>query len=106
MPLPPPVQNYFDGNARLDADAMLAPFAADAVVSDERQTHRGREAIALWIKQASLAVNAVATPRTHLHHDGIDVITADVAGNFPGSPITLTFRFRVSDSAIAELHIG
>ena len=64
MPLPPPIQDYFDGNARLDAEAMLAPFADDAEVGDERQTHRGKEAIALWVKQASLAVAAVATPRT------------------------------------------
>lgn len=104
--LPEPVAAYFAGNAQLDAAAMLAPFAPDAEVSDERQTHRGTAAIAAWIKDASLAASAIATPLDHRHQDGIDVVTGAVAGNFPGSPITLTFRFRLAGDRIAALHIG
>ena len=34
------------------------------------------------------------------------VITAHVTGDFPGSPVDLTYRFVVIDGAIAALSIG
>ena len=49
LSLPTPIGAYFKGNGDLDTSAMLAPFAADAVVRDERQTHRGTDALrAAW----------------------------------------------------------
>lgn len=104
--LPDPVAEYVAGCARLDTDAILAPFAADAVVSDERRTHRGHAEIRQWIEDATIANQAVATPLTATQ-DGDDlVVTADVAGSFPGSPVTLGFRFTLRDGKIAALEIG
>ena len=62
--IPKPIAAYFEGNERLDVDAMLAPFAEDAVVSDENCTHRGRQAIRTWIEQATIGNRAVATPQS------------------------------------------
>ena len=106
MDLPSPIQTYFDANARLDASAMLAPFATDAIVRDEGGVFRGPDAIRGWIERASLNVSAIARPKTletegELHH-----VTADVSGDFPGSPVTLAFRFRLANDGIAGLEIG
>ena len=105
MDLPSPIRAYFDANARLDPDAMLAPFAADAVVRDERRTHHGTAAIRAWIKQASVSLPAIATPEA-IRSEGLShEVTAQVAGNFVGSPTRLGFHFRLSDRRIAELEI-
>jgi hypothetical protein len=106
MNLPLPIEAYFEANSRLEADAMLAPFAPDALVRDDGHTHRGSAAIADWIGEASLAFQAVAEPRSSRVEDGAHVVTAEVSGGFPGSPLALPFRFRLSGGRIAELEIG
>jgi ketosteroid isomerase-like protein len=104
--LPPPIAAYMAASARLDADAILAPFAADAVVRDEQHTHRGRDAIRAWIVEAALGNAAVPTPIA-VARDGDDhVVTAAVKGRFPGSPITLAFRFTLAGERIVALEIG
>ena len=106
LALPAPLQTYFAANQNFDVESMLAPFAPDAIVRDERKTHQGTDAIRAWIEQATIANKAIATP-TAIHTDGDrHTITATVAGAFKGSPITLTFRFRVEGERIAELEIG
>jgi hypothetical protein len=104
--IPKPIAAYFEGNARLDVDAMLAPFAEDAVVSDEKRTHRGRQAIRAWIEQATIGNQAVVTPQSVAPDDADQLVVAKVAGAFPGSPITLTFRFTLADGRIVRLAIG
>ena len=105
LTLPAPIRAYFDANTTLDTDAMLAPFSADAIVLDERRTHRGREAIRAWIEEASVGNQAVAVPQSLQLEDDVYRITARVEGAFPGSPVTLTFRFRLGEGRIAELEI-
>jgi ketosteroid isomerase-like protein len=104
--LPSPIAAYMAASARLDADAILAPFAADAVVHDERHTHRGHDAIRAWIVEAALGNAAVPTPLAFVRDGDVHVVTAGVAGRFPGSPITLTFRFTLTGDQIASLEIG
>lgn len=105
LTLPQGIAAYFLANARLDADAMAAPFAPDAVVHDERRSHRGTAAIRAWVAEASIRNAAVATP-VAIRQDGTQVaVAADVAGNFPGSPIRLTFRFTLAEDGISELEI-
>lgn len=105
MNLPSPIQAYFDANAQLDARAMLAPFAADAIVHDEGGIHRGTDAIQAWIEAASLALPAVATPQSARAEGDTHHVEAKVSGSFPGSPLTLSFRFRLADERISALEI-
>ena len=105
MDLPPPIQAFFDGNARLDATTMLAPFASDAIVRDEARIHRGTGAIRAWIDRNSIGLPAIALPAAVRSEGDRHEVRARVSGNFPGSPIDLAFRFRLHDGAIAELEI-
>jgi len=105
LSLPPAIRAYFDANERLDTDAMLAPFADDAVVRDEGRTHRGTDAIRSWIEQTSIALPAIAVPRTIRSEDEFQHVTAHVSGTFPRSPVALSFTFRLKDGQIAELEI-
>jgi hypothetical protein len=103
--LPDPIAAYVDANVRFDLEGMLAPFAADAVVADEKKTHRGRAAIRDWIKEATFGNRAVAAPQTIAEEGADHVLVAQVSGEFPGSPVTLTFRFTLQDGMISRLEI-
>lgn len=104
--LPTPIAAYAAANARLDADAMLASFAPDAVVRDDGGRHAGRDEIRAWIGAATIAARAVFTPETWREEDGRIVVEGPTVGDFPGSPIRFTFRFTLRDGAIAGLEIA
>lgn len=104
--LPLPIAAYMAAKARLDPDAMLIPFANDAVVLDERRTHRGRAAIREWIMQAAIAAKAIPTVRAMAIDGGDHIVTAEISGDFPGSPVMLDFRFTLVDEHIARLEIA
>lgn len=108
MPLdmPPPIAAYVAANARLDADAMLSPFAEDAVVFDEQRRRVGRAEIGDWIRSATIASRAVFTPDTCRTEGDVVVVEGPTAGEFPGSPIRFTFRFTLRDGAISALEIA
>ena len=105
LALPDPLQAYFAANQNFDVETMLAPFAPDAIVRDERQTHLARTRSAPGSSKRPSATRP--SPPTAIHTDGDrHTVTATVSGAFKGSPITLTFRFRVKGERIAELEIG
>lgn len=80
-----------------DLDAFLALFTEDAVVADEDREHRGTDAIRAW--------RAAVPPVTHAVRSAVAV--AEVAGEFPGSPVTLEFRFDyAADGRISALRIA
>jgi hypothetical protein len=103
---PTPIEAYFKANADFDVGGMLAPFSPDAVVRDEQRTHRGTDAIRAWIEQATIDNKAIAIPQAIQSEGDAHHVRAQVSGAFPGSPVTLTFRFRLYKDRIAELEIG
>lgn len=106
LTLPPPIAAYVAANARLDAEGMLAAFAADAVVLDERQRRVGKAEIQTWIQSTTIASRAVFTPDACREEDGVIVVEGPTTGDFPGSPIPFTFRFTLENGAIAALEIA
>ena len=104
--LPEPVAAYFDANRDMDAAAMAAPFADDAVVTDEAQTISGAAAIRDWIDRATVGNSAVAEPLSADTDGDTLVVACRVRGDFPGSPVPLTFRFVLRGDRIAALEIA
>jgi hypothetical protein len=88
------VRRYFELAPRADTDAYFAQFTDDAVVVDEDRAHRGIAAIRAWrgsVPRVSYAVRDVTATTTGYHAD------VEVAGDFPGSPVRLTFGFQFGD---------
>lgn len=102
--LPGPVAAYFAAD-RSDGDAVAQCFTENAVVTDERQTHRGRDAIRRWKAEASAKFSYTTDPFALSEEDGRTVVTAHVAGDFPGSPVDLRYAFVLEDGKIARLEI-
>ena len=104
--LSPPISNYFEARNAHDGARTAALFTEDGRVHDERHDHQGRQAIQSWADQTSSQYRMTHTPKTAQEEGGATLVTADVAGDFPGSPIELTFRFVTDHEKIRDLKIG
>ncbi|BDG74306.1 nuclear transport factor 2 family protein [Roseomonas fluvialis] len=105
MHLPLPIQRYFDADDRNDCEALLMAFAPDAVVTDEGRTHTGRQAIEAWWRDAKARAQHRNEPIAAVETGDTTEVRARVSGQFPGSPVTLTFAFLLKGGRIAGLEI-
>lgn len=106
IPLPQPIADFVAANARLDIDAMLAPFAHDAVVRDLAERYEGKAELRCLFETAVIPVAAVFTPDTMRHEGERVIVEGPVHGTFPGSPIRFTYAFKLEDEMIAALDIS
>ncbi|RYD96162.1 MAG: nuclear transport factor 2 family protein [Sphingobacteriales bacterium] len=90
-------QNNFDSTAYADC------FTGTAVVFDEGKTHNGKKEIKDWIEKANKAYQATMKPLEYAAT--AQTLKAEVSGNFPGSPLILTYRYQFSDGLIQALEI-
>lgn len=105
--VPDVIARYLGLAATGDLDALLGCFADDAVVTDEGETYRGRDAIRRWRETvASKFTYTVDVVDAESPAADDYVVTARLDGNFPGSPVDLRFRFGVRDGLIAALEIA
>jgi ketosteroid isomerase-like protein len=106
MNLPFPIQTYFDADQSSDGDALIRTFAPDAVVQDEGNSYAGRQAIDAWWRDVKTKYEHVLEPLEVVERQDVAKVRARVSGRFPGSPVTLTFAFRVKGDHITRLDIG
>ncbi len=97
LSLPSAVESYFAAANTTDADAVAACFTADALVHDEGHDIRGRDAIRAWAADARAKYSFRAEPSAIETQAGGPVVTAHVAGDFPGSPVDLRYRFKLAN---------
>lgn len=102
--LPKPIADYFAADAT-DGATVARCFTANAVVIDEKQAHRGREAITRWKTAASAKYHYVSEPFAIDEQADKIIVTAHLTGDFPGSPVDLRYAFTLSGDAIARLEI-
>jgi hypothetical protein len=104
--LPQSVAAYFAGSNAHAPEAVAGAFVPDGIVRDEGHVHEGREAIAAWAKAAAARYRMEIAPLALSEAGGEAAVRASVAGDFPGSPIALTFRFVLAETGIRSLEIG
>ena len=102
--LPDPIAAFFAADPH-GTNAVARCFTTQAVVKDEGRTHTGLEAIQAWQAAASAAYTYTSEPFALEQKDGTCIVTSRVAGNFPGSPVDLQYRFRLERGLIASLEI-
>lgn len=103
LPLPEPIAAYFA--AEHTPDALTHCFAAHAVFQDDGRTYIGIDAIKTFMAEASAKFGATSEPFAVEQDNGIHCVRANVAGNFPGSPVVLSYRFRLEHGLIAALEV-
>ena len=105
LDLPGPIAEYFKAEKARDALALAQCFVDDGVVRDEGGTFRGTHAIRDWNAAARKKYQHTVEPLSVIQHDGATIVAGKVAGDFPGSPVTLNHIFRLKDEKILSLEI-
>jgi hypothetical protein len=103
--LPPIIQQYVDASNAHDVKSILACFADDAIVRDENETRSGQTEIERWLTTTIEKYKFQFKPLSSQERDNEIVVTVEITGTFPGSPISLDYHFAISDGKIASLTI-
>jgi hypothetical protein len=106
LQLPVPIERYVQIANSGAPEAAPECFAADAIVRDERQTYEGLAAIKNWMAATKKKYGHTITPLELAEHGGQSILKPKLAGSFPGSPITVNFRFVLAGDKIRALKIG
>jgi hypothetical protein len=102
--LPRPISAYFQAD-RSDRASVSECFTDDAKVTDEGTTYSGRDAIRDWKAKSSKKYTYTVAPFAIEETGGKVVVTANVVGNFPGSPVDLRYFFVLNGEKIASLEV-
>ena len=101
-----PVANYIAAANNQDIEAMMAIFSERAVVRDEGQSWQGIAAIRQWAVEVSTKYHPIVKTVDVAQADSRTILTGQVAGNFPGSPLNLRYAFTLSGGKIERLEIS
>lgn len=102
LELPKPIADYIEANKRLDLEGMMKPFRPDAVFTDNGKSFVGQAAIRKMLEEEAIAVKAIFEPDT-FREEGEIVLEGPAHGEFPGSPLRFTYRFKMDGDAITSL---
>ena len=103
MNLPNVIVDLTNAQNNFDSVAYTNCFSETAIVFDEGKNHKGKMEIQQWIEKANEEYQAVMKPLEYSTTE--EVLKAEVSGNFPGSPIVLSYRFKLKDGLIESLKI-
>ena len=106
MNLPSPIQTFFDADQRHDGEALINVFTSDALVKDEGRSYPGRQAIDAWWRASKIKYQHVTEPLEAAEKGDVMKVRARVSGQFPSSPATLIFAFRIKGDQITSLDIS
>lgn len=104
--LPSLLAEFVQAKNAYDSNAFVACFAEQAIVHDEGQEMRGTAAIKNWIEASNKKYQDTLTVTGLVERGSETVLTAQVSGNFEGSPVSLDFHFTINDGKITLLNIG
>lgn len=105
MNLPPIIQKYGEASNAHDVTSILACFTEDATVRDESETRRGKSEIERWLTTTIEKYNFQLRPLSSQERGIETVVSVEVSGTFPGSPISLDYHFTIANGKIASLTI-
>jgi hypothetical protein len=103
LTLPDPIASYF--RSEHDPEALAQCFKADAILKDDGRTYQGIDTIKAFLGAASVKYKATTVPFELEDEDGFYLVRAKVTGNFPGSPVNLSYRFGLERGLIDSLEI-
>jgi SnoaL-like domain len=103
--LPSIIQKYIDASNAHDVKAIVVCFTDNAIVRDENATMRGKIEIERWITTTIEKYKFQFKPLASQERDNETVVSVEVSGTFPGSPISLDYHFAIANEKIASLTI-
>ncbi len=105
MEIPQVIERFIETQHTNDSKAFAECLIDTAIVHDEGKTHNGKEEIQQWIQHSMDSYKSELKPLDYKESDSKAVLTAEVSGTFPGSPIMLKFNFTLKDGLINSLKV-
>lgn len=105
MNLPKVITNLVQAQNSFDSVAYAKCFSETALVFDEGRTHSGRNEIEHWIADANERYEATMKAVSFEEKETESILKAEVSGNFPGSPILMSYHLKIVDELIQSLKI-
>lgn len=103
MNLPNVIAKLIKAQNNFDSAAYAQCFTETAIVFDEGKTHKGKTEIEKWIDKSNKEYKATMEPLDYNERENI--LSAEISGSFPGSPIILKFHFDITDGKIQQLKV-
>lgn len=103
MNLPNIISELVKAQNEFDSAAYANCFTENAEVFDEGKTHNGKAEIEKWIDKSNKEHKATMKPVDYDEKENI--LSAEISGSFPGSPIILKFHFKIVDEKIQHLKV-
>lgn len=103
MNLPKVIAELIKAQNEFDSEAYANCFTENAQVFDEGKTHKGKAEIEQWIDKSNKDYRATMEPLAYNEKE--DILSAEISGTFPGSPIILKFHFEIADGKIQHLKV-
>lgn len=103
MNLPKVIVDLAKAQNNFDSVAYANCFSETATVFDEGRNYKGKIEVRNWIENANREYNSVMKPLEY--NETNEVLKAEVSGNFPGSPIVLSYHFKLKNGFIESLKI-
>lgn len=107
--LPPVVKDHIHAHNTSDPELLMATFASDALLNDNRREFLGHDAIRNWAAREVFGDKVTLDPQGAYAHHGNIVVRCNVDGTFDKSklpdPLVLTYYFSLSGEKITQLII-
>jgi hypothetical protein len=105
MEFPKLIQRFVETQNSHNSKAYVECFTDLAIVHDEGKTHNGKTAIRQWIEEANEQYQSSMVPLKYEESGSTGLLTAEVSGTFPGSPVVLQFHFVLKNDLIDSLKV-
>jgi len=105
MNLPAVIPRYIEASNAHDVKGIVDCFADDAVVRDENATRHGKIDIGCWATETIQKYKFHFKPLSADGRSAKTILSMEVSGSFPGSPITLDYHFTIANDKIESLII-
>ncbi|MCJ8154419.1 nuclear transport factor 2 family protein [Chryseobacterium sp. SSA4.19] len=103
MNLPKIIEEFIKTKNSFNSAAFALCFKESAVVFDEGKMHTGWKEIEQWIDHSNKQHQDTLEPLDY--DEQKEILSANVTGSFPQSPIVLKFHFAISDGKIQTLKV-
>lgn len=105
MKIPNVIQELIKAQNAFDSVAYANLFSETSIVHDEGKAHCGRKEVEQWIAEANEKYKSTMEPVDFTQKGNQGVLTANVSGTFPGSPLVLKFHFEIKEGMIQSLKV-
>lgn len=105
MNLPKVVSDFVNAQNTFDSEASANCFSQTGTMLEEGRLYKGRVAIQRLLEETNEKYRSVMKPLAYTEDGTSGVLSAEVSGNFPGSPAVLQFQFTLRNNLIDYLKV-